>query len=121
MLFTVLPLLLGCMLVLPDGSSGQQLVCPVEVLVNISSSDNNVLVFANFPPDSDSPDVSYDPGALGAWYDIASGIINTIQPGSVTEGIGSTKCHVIYLLWSYWYISSYHRCHCANYKGTKSD
>lgn len=107
-------------MVLPERSSGQQLVCPIEALVNVSATDRDVLVFSNFPPDSDSPDVSYDPGALGAWYDIASGIINTIQPGSVTEGICSTKCHVIYLLWSCWYIS-YDRCHCANYKGTKSD
>lgn len=67
--------------------SSQSLQCPRYPLANVSSSDNDTLIFAPFPTDSPSTNVDYDPGALGPWYSISSGIINVARPGSFTEGI----------------------------------
>lgn len=60
--------------------------CPSYQLVNVSRNDSNLLLFSEFPSDSPPQDVSYNPGALGAWYEISSGIINIVQPGSLTQG-----------------------------------
>ncbi len=70
------------------GAVAQQssLVCPTFSLVNVSSDNINNLVFGAFPPDTDPPDNDYNPGAIGPWYDIGSGIINVVRPGSVTRG-----------------------------------
>ena len=70
------------------------LQCPSYSLVNISSEDRDTLVFADFPPDTERPDDVYDPGALGPWYTIAAGIINVVQPGSVTEGVWVFSVHL---------------------------
>ena len=67
-------------------SQQSSLQCPVFSLVNVSAENQDDLVFAPFPSDTEPPDNDYDPGALGPWYDIASGIVNVIRPGSVTEG-----------------------------------
>lgn len=63
-----------------------QLTCPSYSLVNVTD-DVNILIFSEFPTDTPAGDVTYRPGALGPWYDIASGIINVIRPGSLTQGI----------------------------------
>ena len=65
-----------------------QLMCPTAPLVITSPTDNNELVFLNAASlNSSNDDVSYNPGALGPYYDIGSGIINVVQPGSVTRGM----------------------------------
>ena len=71
--------------------NGQQssLNCPRYSLVNVSDDNINDLVFGAFPPDSDIPENEYNPGAIGPWYDIGSGVINVVRPGSITEGLSS--------------------------------
>lgn len=65
-------------------AQSDELVCPNQILVTVTTSG---LEFEEFPPDYEvQSDVDYDPGAVGPWYAIAEGIINTVRPGSVTEG-----------------------------------
>lgn len=73
--------------ILSQCNSQSSLQCPIEALVNVSTTNQSVLLFSDFPTDNlNLSDVSYNPGALGPWYDIGSGIINVVQPGSVTRG-----------------------------------
>ena len=75
----------------------QSLQCPLYPLANVSSTDNDTLIFAPFPTDSPPTDVTYDPGALGPWYSISSGIINVARPGSLTEGIWALVSKLVQL------------------------
>ena len=80
---------LRCFQVSAQSSS---LNCPAYSLVNVSSDNIDDLVFGAFSPDTEPPDNSYNPGAAGPWYDIASGIINVVRPGSITEGWSTLSC-----------------------------
>ena len=75
-----------CWVLCLGAAQQSSLLCPVYSLVNISDNNLDNLVFGAFPPDTEPPDNDYNPGAIGPWYDIGSGIINVIRPGSVTEG-----------------------------------
>ena len=72
----------------------QSLQCPSYPLANVSRRDNDTLEFAPFPADSPTSEVNYNPGGLGPWYSIASGIINVARPGSVTKG---TYVHICFM------------------------
>lgn len=72
--------------------SSAQLDCSNISIVRVSTSNVDNLAFNDFPADTPIPTDDYNPGAIGPWYDIGSGIINVVRPGSVSEGIGLCVC-----------------------------
>ena len=88
----ILPVLV-CTLAGLSCSSGQ-FECPQQP---VTRNPDGTLTYSPFPPGTDSLDTSYNPGAIGGWYSLASGFVDLIRPGSLPYGKCSKLC-VVFLV-----------------------
>ena len=76
-------LLLGCTFSALAFVSGQ-IQCPARPAT--LNSDGTV-TYSPLPSGSDLFNNSYNPGAIGGWYSLASGFVDAVRPGNLPYGM----------------------------------